>query len=78
MILKVYDAASGTLARGIPLQQILSQPFFTEVARAKYTPEKEVNKIDQLAEKIVEELKSLQLEEEVRERPITESREPRV
>jgi V/A-type H+-transporting ATPase subunit A len=74
MILKVYDAASGTLARGIPLQQILSQPFFTDIARAKYTPEKEINKIDQLAEKIVNQLNSLQLEEEVREEPIADSR----
>jgi V/A-type H+-transporting ATPase subunit A len=74
MILKVYDALSETLARGIPLPMIVSQPFFTEIARAKYTPEKEINKIDQLADRIVEELKSLQLEEEVREEPIAESR----
>ena len=74
MILRVYDAASETLSRGISLPMIVSQPFFTDVARAKYTPEKEINKIDELAERIVEGLKSLQLEEEVREEPIAESR----
>jgi V/A-type H+-transporting ATPase subunit A len=64
LILRVYDAASDALARGIPLWQILEQPFFVDIARAKYTPEEEKDKIDRLADRIVKEIAALTKKEE--------------
>ncbi|MCL2159812.1 MAG: V-type ATP synthase subunit A, partial [Oscillospiraceae bacterium] len=59
LILFFGDEAKAALGVGIYLKKILALPVREEIARAKYTPEAEMRRFDELKEQAKQELKNL-------------------
>lgn len=59
-ILKFYDSALDALSRGVYLEEIEELDVIDKIARMKNIHEEEINKIDELGEKISKEMKKLE------------------
>jgi V/A-type H+-transporting ATPase subunit A len=59
LILGAHDAFMEALQRGVELEKIISHPVRVEIARAKYTAEDNLEKIDALSQKVGEEVGKL-------------------
>jgi V/A-type H+-transporting ATPase subunit A len=59
LILSAHDAFMEALGRGVELEKIISHPVRAEIARAKYTAEDRLEKIDALSQKVKEEVGKL-------------------
>ncbi|EEY35043.1 V-type ATP synthase subunit A [Pseudoleptotrichia goodfellowii] len=59
LVLKFYDEGLRGLDSGVYLKEISAMPVREKIARAKYLPEEELNKIDDISEEITKEIDNL-------------------
>jgi len=59
LILRAHDAFMEALGRGVELEKIINHSVRAEIARAKYTAEDKLEKIDALSQKVGEEVGKL-------------------
>ena len=59
LVLKFYDEGLRGLDSGAYLKEISEMPVREKIARAKYLPEEELDKIDNISEEITKEIDNL-------------------
>lgn len=59
LVLKFYDEGLRGLDSGVYLKEVSEMPVREKIARAKYLPEEELNKIDDISEEITKEIDNL-------------------
>lgn len=59
LILDTHEVMMDALKRGVELEDMIDMPFRSEIARAKYTPEDQLEDMDKLKEKVKEEVGKL-------------------
>ena len=59
LILKMHELSQAALEKGVTVQQLSQLPVKEEIARAKFTLEHELHKIDEIAQRAEEQVASL-------------------
>ena len=65
IILELYDLFKKALENGVPFEKLSSLSIREEIARAKYHPEKEMEKIEGVRKEMVKQVEALIKEEKV-------------
>ncbi|MBN2030130.1 V-type ATP synthase subunit A [bacterium] len=65
IILELYDLFKKAMENGVPFEKLSSLPIREEIARAKYHPEKEMEKIEGIRKEMVKQVEALIKEEKV-------------
>ncbi len=65
VILEFYTLSKEALEKGAPFEKIVSLPVREEIARVRYLPEKELDKIEEVRKRMSEQIEKLVKEEKV-------------